>query len=42
MLAGDVFDTPAVMRRLHLFKFIYATLGALNLRRYIADRIERR
>ncbi|HEY0231058.1 MAG TPA: NAD(P)/FAD-dependent oxidoreductase [Dokdonella sp.] len=42
MLAGDVFDSAPVMRRLHLFKFIYATLGVLNLRRYLADRIERR
>jgi flavin-dependent dehydrogenase len=42
MLAGDVFDSAPVMRRLHLFKFIYATLGVLNLRRYVADLIERR
>jgi len=42
MLAGDVFDSPPVMRRLHLFKCIYAIGGALSLRRFIGDLIERR
>ncbi|MEP7042372.1 MAG: NAD(P)/FAD-dependent oxidoreductase [Dokdonella sp.] len=42
MLAGDVFDSPPVMRRLHLFKFIYAVQGVLNLRRYLSDLAERR
>jgi len=42
MLAGDVFDSAPVMRRLHAFKFIYAVLGVRHLRRYVSDRIERR
>jgi len=42
MLAGDVFDSAPVMRRLHLFKLIYAIGGALNLRRFVGDLIERR
>ena len=42
MLAGDVFDSAPVMRRLHLFKMIYAIGGALNLRRFVGDLIERR
>ena len=42
MLAGDVFDSAPVMRRLHVFKTIYAISGMLSLRRFIADLIERR
>jgi len=42
MLAGDVFDSPPVMRRLHLFKVIYAIGGVLNLRRFIGDLIQRK
>jgi hypothetical protein len=42
MLAGDVFDSAPVMRRLRLFKVIYAIGGVLNLRRFIGDLIERR
>ena len=42
MLAGDVFDSAPVMRRLHLFKLIYAIGGALNLRRFVGDLLERR
>jgi len=42
MLAGDVFDSAPVMRRLHLFKMIYAVVGALSLKRFIGDLIARR
>jgi flavin-dependent dehydrogenase len=42
MLAGDVFDSAPVMRRLHLFKMIYAIGGAFNLKRFIGDLIARR
>jgi flavin-dependent dehydrogenase len=42
MLAGDVFDSPPVMRRLHLFKLIYATVGVANLRRWLGELAERR
>jgi flavin-dependent dehydrogenase len=42
MLAGDVFDNPAVMRRLHFFKTIYAISALLLLPRFIADLAERR
>ncbi|MGH8173702.1 MAG: NAD(P)/FAD-dependent oxidoreductase [Rhodanobacteraceae bacterium] len=42
MLAGDVFDSAPVMRRLHLFKTIYAIGGALDLRRFVRDVIARR
>jgi flavin-dependent dehydrogenase len=42
MLAGDVFDSAPVHRRLHLFKVIYAIGGALNLRGFFADLRERR
>ena len=42
MLAGDVFDSAPVMRRLHLFKAIYACAGLLNARRWLADLAERR
>jgi len=42
MLAGDVFDSPAVMRRLHFFKAIYAISGLLMLPRFLADLVNRR
>jgi flavin-dependent dehydrogenase len=42
MLAGDVFDSKPVMRRLHFFKLIYAVGGLLNARRFFADLLERR
>ena len=42
MLAGDVFDSPAVMRRLHFFKAIYAISGLLMLPRFLADLANRR
>lgn len=42
MLAGDVFDSGPVMRRLHLFKAIYAATGLANFRRWWADLRERR
>jgi flavin-dependent dehydrogenase len=42
MLAGDVFDDPRVMRRLHFFKLIYAAGGLVMLRRFLADLANRR
>lgn len=42
MLAGDVFDSGPVMRRLHLFKAIYAATGLAQFRRWWADLRERR
>ena len=42
MLAGDVFDSAPVMRRLQLFKLIYAIGGVFNLKRFLGDRRERR
>jgi flavin-dependent dehydrogenase len=42
MLAGDVLDTPVVLWRLHLFKLIYGLLGALNWRRWRAEKSYRR
>jgi flavin-dependent dehydrogenase len=42
MLAGDVFDSAPVMRRLHLFKAIYAIGGVFNLRRFLSDLAARR
>ena len=42
MLAGDVFDSPPVMRRLHLFKMIYAIGGVLSLRRFLTDLVNRK
>ncbi|GMV28119.1 MAG: dehydrogenase/oxidoreductase [Rhodanobacteraceae bacterium] len=42
MLAGDVFDSGPVMRRLHLFKAIYAATGFANFRRWWNDLRERR
>ncbi|HSX58842.1 MAG TPA: NAD(P)/FAD-dependent oxidoreductase [Tahibacter sp.] len=42
MLAGDVFDSGPVMRRLHLFKAIYAATGLANFKRWWDDLRERR
>lgn len=42
MLAGDVFDSPPVMLRMHLFRLIYATTGLLSLRRWLSDIGKRR
>ncbi|MET0232856.1 MAG: NAD(P)/FAD-dependent oxidoreductase [Rhodanobacteraceae bacterium] len=42
MLAGDVFDSPAVMRRLHFFKALYAISGLLVFPRFLADLVNRR
>jgi flavin-dependent dehydrogenase len=42
MLAGDVFDNAQVMRKLKVFKLIYAFYGLGNLRRWIAERFARR
>jgi hypothetical protein len=36
MLAGDVFDTPQVLRRLRMFKAIYALLAMGDWRRWRA------
>jgi flavin-dependent dehydrogenase len=37
MLAGDLFDTPKVLWRLRLFKFVYAICGLRNWRRWRAE-----
>ena len=42
MLAGDVFDNPLVMRKLKLFKFVYACYGVRDLRRWLGELVERR
>lgn len=42
MLAGDVFDSRPVRRKLYLFKAIYAIAGALSLRRFLGDLRQRR
>jgi flavin-dependent dehydrogenase len=42
MLAGDVFDNATVMRRLHVFKAIYAISALLILPRFLADLVNRR
>ncbi|HEX5960032.1 MAG TPA: NAD(P)/FAD-dependent oxidoreductase [Rhodanobacteraceae bacterium] len=42
MLAGDVFDDKRVLFRLRIFKTIYAIASLLNLRRWAADRVDRR
>ncbi len=42
MLAGDVFDSPAVMLRLKMFKLIYATAGMLSWRRWRGELANRR
>lgn len=42
MLAGDVFDSPSVLRKLKLFKLVYAAYGMKDARRWLADRLARR
>jgi flavin-dependent dehydrogenase len=42
MLAGDVFDNKRVLSKLRIFKTIYAIASLVNLRRWAADRIDRR
>lgn len=42
MLAGDVFDSRPVRRRLRLFKFIYALTAAAHARHRLAELIARR
>jgi len=42
MLAGDVFDSAPVMRRLRLFKLIYAVGALADARRWLGEWIERR
>ena len=37
MLAGDLFDTPKVLRRLLLFKMVYAAAGLRNIRRWLTE-----
>jgi flavin-dependent dehydrogenase len=37
MLAGDLFDTPKVLRRLSLFKLVYAIVGLRDWRRWRAE-----
>jgi len=37
MLAGDLFDTPKVLRRLRLFKLVYAIVGLRDWRRWRAE-----
>ena len=37
MLAGDLFDTPKVLRRLQLFKLVYVMVGLRNWRRWRAE-----
>lgn len=42
MLAGDVFDNPAVLRKLKLFKLVHAAYSVGDLRRWLVDRLSRR
>jgi len=42
MLAGDVFDSGPVLRRLVFFKAIYAIGGLIQLPRFLADLRNRR
>lgn len=42
MLAGDVFDNRLVLSKLRIFKTIYAIASLINLRRWAADRFDRR
>jgi flavin-dependent dehydrogenase len=42
MLAGDVFDNRRVLRRLILFKLIYAMTSLTHLRRWAAELLDRR
>jgi flavin-dependent dehydrogenase len=37
MLAGDLFDTPRVLRRLKLFKLVYAVAGLKDWRRWRSE-----
>jgi flavin-dependent dehydrogenase len=37
MLAGDLFDTPKVLRRLSLFKLVYAAAGLRHWRRWRSE-----
>lgn len=37
LLAGDVYDSRRVRRKLHLFKGVYAIASLLNLRRLVGD-----
>jgi hypothetical protein len=37
MLAGDLFDNPKVLRRLSLFKLVYAVTGLRDWRRWRAE-----
>ncbi len=37
MLAGDLFDNPRVLRRLSLFKLVYAVTGLRDWRRWRAE-----
>lgn len=37
MLAGDLFDTPQVLWRLHVFKLVYAVCGLMDWRRWRAE-----
>jgi flavin-dependent dehydrogenase len=37
MLAGDLFDTPKVLRRLRLFKLVYAVAGLRDWRRWRSE-----
>ncbi len=42
MLAGDVFDNRLVLSKLRIFKTIYAITSVMNLRQWVADRLDRR
>jgi flavin-dependent dehydrogenase len=42
MLAGDVFDNKRVLSKLRIFKALYALFSLVNLRRWAADRCDRR
>ncbi|MEZ5460335.1 NAD(P)/FAD-dependent oxidoreductase [Dokdonella sp.] len=42
MLAGDVFDNAPVMRRMRLFKLIYAVTSLLSWARWRSERVARR
>jgi hypothetical protein len=37
MLAGDLFDTPKVLRRLQLFKMVYALVGLRGWRSWRSE-----
>ena len=42
MLAGDVFDNATVMRRVYLFRFIYACQSLLRIRGWFGELLARR